>query len=329
MIGDLIEFIATAAAAAGFVPLFGGTVAVLTLGLVLIARAGSRTNWTISDWVDPLARPVTPLPDTDDPGAVPVGIDEDGRPASLPLADTHLLIAGATGSGKGSVLWNLVCGVQPLADSGLVRLWGIDAKGGMELVIGEPLFEFICDNPEDSAEALEDAVTFMNDRARHLARHGIRRLIPGDEDQEEVLGERLPRIVIVVDELADLLDGDDPELNKRIGRSVRSLLRKGRAVAITLVGCTQDARKAVIPDRDLWPTRIALRTTEVQQAALILGTDAVEQGALTHRIPRRSPGIGYIVQAGGLPKRLRFAHVTDDHIADTIDRWVPEERESA
>jgi S-DNA-T family DNA segregation ATPase FtsK/SpoIIIE len=293
----------------------GLTVAVIITVIAVMNHYAVRTNFCISDWEDPLRAPIGPLGDTDDPQFVPVAMDQDGRTVHLPLIDTHLLVAGATGSGKGSVLWSLVCGIQPMADAGLCKLFGIDAKGGMELRMGEELFDVVVDNPADAASLLEEAARNMNRRTTRLARRRIRLAEPTADE---------PLIVIVIDELADLLDGPDKALNARIADAIRSLLRKGRAPLVCLVGCTQDARKAVIPDRDLWPTRVALRTTEAQQAALILGTDAVEQGALTHRIPRRSPGIGFIVEGGGLPRRIRFSHMTDDYIRDTVEHWTGE-----
>jgi S-DNA-T family DNA segregation ATPase FtsK/SpoIIIE len=299
--------------AAMWLPL-GITVAVIIGVIALLNRRVVATNFTISDWVDPLREPVAPLGDTDDPAWVPVGVDENARIAYLPLIDTHLLVAGATGSGKGSVIWNLVCGIQPMVDAGLCKVFGIDAKGGMELRVGEELFDVVVDNPGDAATLLEEAVKNMNRRTKRLASKRVRLGTPSADE---------PLIVIVIDEMADLLDGPDKALNARIADAIRSLLRKGRAPLVCLVGCTQDARKAVIPDRDLWPTRVALRTTEVGQAALILGPDAVEMGASTHRIPARTPGIGYVVD-GGKPRRLRFAHVTDAYIAETIAYWTTE-----
>src|SRR5262249_47271746 len=56
------------------------------------------------------------------------------------LLGTHWLIAGATGAGKGSVLWALIRALAGGIRRGLVQLWVIDPKGGMELAFGEKLF---------------------------------------------------------------------------------------------------------------------------------------------------------------------------------------------
>ncbi len=67
---------------------------------------------------------------------MPVGVVEDGAPWALPVLGTHLLVAGATGAGKGSVVWSLIRGLAPAIRDGSVQLWVVDPKGGMELGAG-------------------------------------------------------------------------------------------------------------------------------------------------------------------------------------------------
>jgi S-DNA-T family DNA segregation ATPase FtsK/SpoIIIE len=88
---------------------------------------------------------------------------------------THPLIAGATGAGKGSVLWSLVRGLASEIRDGRVAVWAIDPMGGMELGPGRALFARLCGGDfEEMADLLDDAVAVMKDRARRLA--GVTRL---------------------------------------------------------------------------------------------------------------------------------------------------------
>ena len=75
-----------------------------------------------------------------DLAAVPVGMTETGPSWRVPLLGHHLLVAGATGAGKGSVLWSLIAGIAPAVRTGQARLCVIDPKGGMELGAGAPMF---------------------------------------------------------------------------------------------------------------------------------------------------------------------------------------------
>ena len=88
----------------------------------------------------PIPRPATPV----DLGAVRVGITEARTWWRLPVLGQHLLVAGATGAGKGSMLWSLIAGLAPEVKSGRVRLCVIDPKGGMELGAGAALFTRFC-----------------------------------------------------------------------------------------------------------------------------------------------------------------------------------------
>ncbi len=64
--------------------------------------------------------PALPIPAVTDLRALPVGRREDGGPFTIRLHGTHLLIAGATGAGKGSYLWGLVRAMLPAMAAGLV-----------------------------------------------------------------------------------------------------------------------------------------------------------------------------------------------------------------
>ena len=82
--------------------------------------------------------------------AVCVGMTESHGWWRLPLLGHHILVAGATGAGKGSVLWSLVTGIAPSVKTGHVRLCVIDPKGGMELGAGAPLFTVFTHDATDT-----------------------------------------------------------------------------------------------------------------------------------------------------------------------------------
>src|ERR1039458_7669826 len=72
--------------------------------------------------------PALPVPAVTDLPALPVGRREDGAVLTLRLHSTHLLIAGATGAGKGSYLWGLIRAMLPAMAAGLVRVYACDPK---------------------------------------------------------------------------------------------------------------------------------------------------------------------------------------------------------
>ena len=84
--------------------------------------------------------PALPIPAHPDLKALPVGRREDGLPWLVKLHGTHVLIAGATGAGKASLLWGLVRAMFPLMQAGLVRVLAADPKL-MELAYGRVIFE--------------------------------------------------------------------------------------------------------------------------------------------------------------------------------------------
>ncbi|MGX7676792.1 FtsK/SpoIIIE domain-containing protein [Plantactinospora sp. DSM 117369] len=260
---------------------------------------------------DPLAATVAPLPvpDVPDLAGLPLGVREDGATYRLRLAGSHVLVAGATNSGKGSVLWSLIASLAGGVHSGLVELWVFDPKGGMELAAGLPLFaRFAYDDPDSMAGVLEEAVKRMRLRAARL-RGVARQHTPTPDD---------PLIVLVVDELASLTAYiSDRKVKERIKDALSLLLSQGRAVGVHVVAALQDPRKEVLPFRDLFPTRIGLRLTEPEQCDLVLGDGARDRGALCDQIPETAAGVGYVALDGVRePVRVRFSYLTDTDIRD-------------
>ena len=84
--------------------------------------------------------PAQPIPDRPDLKALPVGRREDGLPWLVRLHGTHVLLAGATGAGKASLLWGLIRAMLPLMREGLVRVLAADPKL-MELAYGRIIFD--------------------------------------------------------------------------------------------------------------------------------------------------------------------------------------------
>ena len=111
------------------------------------------------------ALPVDPVVNL---AALPVGRCEDGAPWLLRLLGSHLLIAGATGSGKGSVIWSAVRALLPAILGGWVQVWALDPKR-MEQSFGRDLFTRYADTAAAMVGLLEDAVSEMHDRAAKFA----------------------------------------------------------------------------------------------------------------------------------------------------------------
>ncbi|MEU5566565.1 cell division protein FtsK [Micromonospora musae] len=260
---------------------------------------------------DPLAKLVRPVPVPAVPEftALPVGRREDGDGYELRLFGTQVLVVGATGAGKGSVIWSVVRSLAAGVASGLVQIWGLDPKGGMELGMGAPMFtRFACKDYAAMCELIEEAAAVAKDRASKL--YGRTRQHTPTPDE--------PLIVLVIDELANLTAYlTDRQLKDRIKAALSILLSQGRAVGVHVVAAIQDPRKEVLPFRDLFPTRIGLRLAEAAQVDLVLGEGMRDRGALCDRIPQSLPGVGFVVIDGDpTPMRVRFSYLSDDEIRD-------------
>ncbi|MEV0310235.1 FtsK/SpoIIIE domain-containing protein [Nonomuraea fuscirosea] len=260
---------------------------------------------------DPLASPMPALPIPDKPsvGPVEIGKQEDGRPLRLKVHGTHILIAGATGAGKGSFLWDTIRGLLPAIRAGLAEVWALDPKL-MELSFGRELFQgrYAAD-PADCADLLDEAVSVMQKRATRFA--GLQRShVPTIED---------PFVLVLVDEVAFLTAYQpDRQLRQRISAALATLATQGRSVGVGVMAALQDPRKEVMNIRNLFPDKIALRLDESEQVDMVLGEGARDRGALADHIspiPELGAGVAYMrLETSPDPIRVRAAYVSDTDI---------------
>jgi S-DNA-T family DNA segregation ATPase FtsK/SpoIIIE len=287
--------------------------------LTIRATAPGEVRITITRY-DFLAQPIRlPRPQASadvDLSAVAVGITDTHHWWRVPVLGHHLLIAGATGAGKGSVLWSLIAGLAPSVNTSHVRLCVIDPKGGMELGAGAVLFNaFSHDATNTTLDVLRNLVTVMHARANRLRGH-TRLHTPTPAE---------PLYVLIIDEIAALTAYvTDRKIRTEIEHLLGLVLSQGRAVGISVIAAIQDPSKDTLPVRQLFTVRIGLRLTEASQTAMVLGQGARDAGAECDLIADTTPGVGYVMIDGtAQPQRVRAFHVTDPDITDLTTRFAP------
>jgi S-DNA-T family DNA segregation ATPase FtsK/SpoIIIE len=255
--------------------------------------------------------------------ALPVGRREDGQVWLVRVHGTHVLIAGATGAGKASLVWSIVRAMLPAMVAGLVRVWAADPKL-MELAYGRAIFDRFgryAATPDVIATMLEDAVDAMQRRAAVFA----------GKQREHTPTIEHPFIVILVDEVAFLTAYlSDRALRDRIKAALATLTTQGRAVGFSVIAALQDPRKEVMSIRNLFPDRIAMRLDEPEQVDMVLGDGARDRGALADLISTDETigaGVAYVRLATDPdPVRVRAAWATDADIRAMAAEYAPAEK---
>lgn len=198
-----------------------------------------------------------------------VGISTDNEPIIIDLAKApHLLIAGATGSGKSVCLNDILISLIGYNDPSDVRFIMIDPKQ-VELTNYQNSMHLampICTTPEQALNALRYARDEMERRYTWLAQQGYRNL-------EERGG--LYRLVVVIDELANLILTSKKETETLI----ETIAAKGRAAGVHLIVATQNPTVKVITGRIKAniPTRIAFATASITDSRVILDYGGAEK----------------------------------------------------
>jgi len=217
----------------------------------------------------------------------------------------HLLIAGATGSGKSVGLNCVVCSILYKAVPDEVRFIMIDPKRlELGLYEGIPhLLTPIVTDPRQAANALNWAVIEMEERYRLLAEAGVRNI---DQYNEELRGSRkvleeglkpLPYIVVVVDELADLM----MTAGKEVEASLTRLAQMARAIGIHLILATQRPSVDVLTGliKANFPCRISFRVASKVDSRTILDVNGAEQLLGQGDMLYKSPATSRLVRVHG------------------------------
>ncbi|MEV0108640.1 FtsK/SpoIIIE domain-containing protein [Nocardia sp. NPDC050799] len=248
--------------------------------------------------------------------AVPVGVTEEHDVWRLRVMYSHILIAGATGSGKGSVLWSIVNGLGPAIKAGLVDVLLGDPKGGMEFGAGEDrLFTDFQWTADGIITMLTTAVADLEERKARFKAAGIRKYTPSIDE---------PLQVIVIDEYAALSAFATREQVTEGLRLLGLLLTQGRAVGYSVIVALQDPSKENMPNRQLFSTRIGLRFDEPSQTSMVHGQGAKDRGARCHEIAATTPGVAYVGQDGSNEfRRVRAFWVSDTDIDRIVDTYSP------
>jgi len=263
-----------------------------------------------------------------------LGKDISGHAVVADLARMpHLLVAGTTGSGKSVGINAMLLSLLYKSDPAQVRLILIDPKMlEMSVYEGIPhLLAPVVTDMRQAANALNWCVAEMERRYRIMSKLGVRNLagfntkiaeaaqretlIPNPfsltPDAPEPLG-RLPQIVVVIDELADLM----MVVGKKIEELIARLAQKARAAGIHLILATQRPSVDVITGliKANIPTRIAFQVSSKIDSRTILDQMGAESLL----------GMGdmlYLPPGSGVPMRVHGAFVADEEVHRVVEHW--------
>ncbi len=256
-----------------------------------------------------------------------LGKDIVGKPVVADLAKMpHCLVAGTTGSGKSVGINAMILSLLYKAEARDVRLILIDPKMlEMSVYEGIPhLLAPVVTDMKQAANALNWCVGEMERRYKLLSKLGVRNLagynkkIAEATERGEKLGnpfsltpdapeplERLPHVVVVIDELADLM----MVVGKKIEELIARLAQKARAAGIHLILATQRPSVDVITGliKANIPTRLSFQVSSKIDSRTILDQMGAEallgQGDML-----------YLTPGGGLPVRVHGAFVSDEEV---------------
>jgi S-DNA-T family DNA segregation ATPase FtsK/SpoIIIE len=244
--------------------------------------------------------------------AIALGKDIAGEPVIADLMEIpHLLIAGATGSGKSVCLNSIIISLLYKAKPNELKFLLIDPKV-VELNVYNGLPHLLCPvvtDPRMAAQGLKNIVKEMEQRYQLFATLGARDVIRYNELAEERGEKPLPYIIVVIDELADLMMTAAAEVEDAICR----IAQKSRAAGIHLIVATQRPSVDVITGliKANITTRIAFAVSSQADSRTILDMGGAE------KLLGRGDMLYHPVGAAK-PRRLQSAFISDEEVEKVV-----------
>jgi S-DNA-T family DNA segregation ATPase FtsK/SpoIIIE len=250
----------------------------------------------VLEFPNPEPHPVTLLSLLSDAGPLPLstallGLTEEGKPLLARLSSpdvAHVLIAGTTGSGKSALLRAIAVSLVLSHHPAALRLLCVDIKGrtfrslgGAPHLLRPPVME-----AAEAVEALRSLVRVMELRDRR--------------------GENAPRIVLMIDELADLLfqeselAGRQRGVHSQIAALLTRLVQRGREAGIHVIAATQRPSSAILDGllRANFPLRLVGKVASPEDARIAAGRGGTNAHLLNGR--------GDFLAVGTGPQSIRF-----------------------
>ncbi|WP_455825353.1 DNA translocase FtsK [Pseudomonas graminis] len=271
------------------------------------------------------------------PVTLALGHDIGGKPVITDLAKMpHLLVAGTTGSGKSVGVNAMILSILFKSGPDDAKLIMIDPKM-LELSIYEGIPHLLCPvvtDMKDAANALRWSVAEMERRYKLMAKMGVRNLsgfnakVKEAQDagtpladplykresihDEAPLLTKLPTIVVVVDEFADMM----MIVGKKVEELIARIAQKARAAGIHLILATQRPSVDVITGliKANIPTRMAFQVSSKIDSRTIIDQGGAEQ-LLGHG------DMLYMPPGTSLPIRVHGAFVSDDEVHRVVEAW--------
>lgn len=213
--------------------------------------------------------------------ALPIGFgkDVDGWDVVRDLAKLpHLLIGGMTGSGKSVFLHSLICSLAESHSPKEVQFLLIDPKM-VEFMVYERLPHSLGQVQHDTDKAIaavQSVEAEMDKRLTMFHENGVRDIASYNES---AAGEKLPSIIIIVDEVSDMIIGMEGEPNNAFVSTASRISVRGRAAGIHLVMATSRTDSIVLsePMKASIPARLAFKLYGEECSQAILDTDGAEK----------------------------------------------------
>ena len=225
----------------------------------------------------------------------------------------HMLIAGATGAGKSCCINSLIISLLYKASPEEVRLIMVDPKRvELSVYAGIPhlmLDEIICD-VDKAIRALNWAIAEMQRRIEYLSTLHYRDIDEYNQNCEKEGYEKMPRIVLIVDELADLM----AQGKKAVEDAINRIARLARAVGIHLILATQRPSVDVVSGtiKNNLPSRVAFKVTSIADSRTILDAGGAEKllgnGDLFYMTPKIST-----------PIRMQGAFISNSEVKSVVE----------